>query len=248
MNIKVTLLDFATPENYLKLQNNFASQDTRFHPDYDLYKKPFPGDFDIIIKTINDVTLEEHYNKRSFFTHFLYPQIETMYYSFVEHFNKELYDKAILEKNKIELSAKNYHKKILVVREKLLKCDYLNVTTKDLLNKQIDSILDYLALVHINPNYLPTDKFKFKLNKIDLINLFILLRDHDIIDHKYDRDLGLLIDNSFLYFNKGDNSFKAISNSNKVINDYKNLNRGSNKSLSRIVVALTEILTKIANR
>lgn len=246
MNTTVTFLDFETKQNYLRLQNRFATQDVRNPPGENTYENPVK-DFNIIVKTVNEVTLEEEYIELFFLKDFLYPKIDTMAKRFIHFFKKELDAKLILDPKKIELFAKKYYEKITIVNEKVLNSGYLNVLIQKKLIVQLDVIMEYLTQVHINPNYSFAEKMEFKLNKTDLLNLFILLREHDYIGHKYDRDLGRLIDNFFVYYDDNLKDYKNISNSKRVLNDLNNGNRGNNKSYQRMQNMFTKLLASVSD-
>lgn len=246
MNSTVTFLNFETKQNYLKLQNNFAAQAMGNPPGENTYENPVK-DFSIMVKTVNDATLEEDYLELFFLKDFLYPQIDTMAKRFIQFFKKELHVKLILDPKQIELFAKKYYEKVTIVNEKVLNSDYLNVLIQKKLTAQLDVIMEYLTQVHINPNYSFAEKMEFKLNKTDLLNLFILLREHNYIGHRYDSDLGGLIDNFFLYYDDDLKDYKNISNSRRVINDLKNGNRGNNKSYQRLQKMFAQLLASVSD-
>ena len=114
MNTTVTFLDFETKQNYLRLQNRFAAQDVRNPPGENTYENPVK-DFNIIVKTVNEVTLEEEYIELFFLKDFLYPKIDTMAKRFIHFFKKELDVKLILDPKQIELFAKKYYEKVTII-------------------------------------------------------------------------------------------------------------------------------------
>ena len=128
----------------------------------------------------------------------------------------------------------------------MFNSNYLNILIQKKLTAQLDVIMEYLTQVHINPNYSFAEKMEFKLNKTDLLNLFILLREHDYIGHKYDRDLGRLIDNFFVY-DDDLKDYKNISNSRRVLNDLNHGNRGNNKSYKRLQNMFTKLLASVSD-
>ncbi len=241
MNIPLTFNSFSSEENFLELQNKFAIYDERENPcELMIYETVVKEDFFIFLKSVDIFNLKEDYEKKYFVKDFLLDQIDNLAKRYITAFKINLEKALLVEKEKVKKFAGIRLNKFKELHENLKKQSFITLEVKQKVLKQINIVSEYLTNVHIAPNYTFEDKIKFKWNKADMLLLFLILREKKIIDHPYDNEFGMLLDKSFLYYNKKNEGFESISGSSSVINDYKNGNRGVLKSLARIKKVFTD--------
>lgn len=232
MDIPITFLDFKTEENYLALQNKYARFGEQNNVIEDDYQKVVKDGFMIIYKSINSVTYLEEYLQYSFIEDFLLLKIPNLAKSYADSFKRYIQNDLLIEKDKVKRASEIQLKKFFVLIEIIKNAEYLNKKIRIKLLTQIDITIEYLSNVHILPNYTVDDKFKFNLNKTDVLVLFTLMREKKIINCPYDNLLGFLLEKNCLY--QDDDKYTPIKNAGKVVNDFKNNNRTIEKSVKRL--------------
>lgn len=232
MNIPITFKDFKTEKNYLALQNKFAGWDMQNPPNEPTYKKVIKTDFFINYKTVNFLTEKEEYKELYFIKDFLLHKISALAKRYVIYFQNSIESDLLFDKNRIQLYSEIQLKKIIEIEEIVKNSDYLIENLRLDLLVQIEIVIDYLKNIHILPNYTVDDKFKFNLNKTDVLVLFTLLRKKKIINSTYDNEFGFLIEKNCLY--KNEEKYTPIKNASKVVNDIKNSHRPIEKSIVRL--------------
>lgn len=231
MDIPISFRDFKTKENYLTLQNKFSGWDCRKPTGVNNYTKVIEKDFSITYKTINLFTEDDDYQEMFFIKDFLLIKIQHLAKQYILFFKRYIEDKLLLDKEKIKLFSEIQLKKLIELSQAIDNSDFLIKKIKIALKSQLDVTVDYIKDIHLLPNYTIDDKFKMNMNKTDVLLLFLLLRQNNIISYR-DSELGLLIEKSFLY-QDGD-TFKPITKAGKVINEIKHFHRGTDKAVNRL--------------
>jgi hypothetical protein len=235
MNIPITFSDFTNETKFLVLQNKFAIYDERENPyEPEVYIKVIKEEFFIILKTIDIFTLKDEYIKTYFYKDYLLKEINKLAKRYIDAFRLNLENNLIYEEEKIKLLATQKLNYFVELKELLNKSNYITLVARKKIINQIDIVFDYLSNVHILPTYSLDNKIKFNWNKDDILLLMLMLRDKKIIPHNFDNELGMLLDKSFLYYNKQEKKFKELNKSGKIINDIKNNNKSIKKSLERL--------------
>lgn len=231
MDIQLAFKDFKTEKSYLALQNKYAGFDGR-NPPEEAYKEVIKEDFFIYYKTKDLITEEDDYIKYYFKKDYLNYKLPELANNYIDSFKHYIETKLLLDNKKVELYSKIQMKKFIELDDVIEKSDYLFKDTRLLLHSQIEIVINYLKEIHILPDYIIYEKFKMNLNKTDIILLFTLLRQNNIIDAIKDSHLGFLLEKSFLY--KSEEGYSPIKNAGKVVNDIKRLNKGTEKAIKRL--------------
>ena len=232
MIITVKFGDFSNEKKYLALQNKFKGYDEKYINEDDYYKKVTKSDFEITLKSVDLITYQEDYNEVWFVKGFLSYKIQKLAKIYINNFKRYIKDNLFLDKDKTKLFAKIQLKKFIRINQSINNAEFLTKEIKINMQTQTFIVMEYLKNIHILPNYTIDEKFKMNLNKIDLLVLFTLLREKNIINAPYDNELGFLIEKSFLY--KNGESYTPVKRAGKVVNDVRNSNKSIGKSIKRL--------------
>ncbi|RLJ97925.1 hypothetical protein [Tenacibaculum discolor] len=228
-----TFLDFIEETRFLKLQNKFASYDVNFYPYEETYDKIVDGDFKILEKDINPITEEEIFVYKSFNEDFIIPSISTLAERYIKYFKNKT-ENEMFEEEKIASFARHQLDRLFKIEIKAKEINYLNDVSKDLLIKQIKDVIEFLSDDYIIPSFSLDRKIKVKMNKTDIIVLFLLLRENKKIVYYPNAELKLILERTFLYLNEKDKAYYNISINSTIISDILNGNRPINNSLKRL--------------
>lgn len=238
-----TFIDFTTESNFLNLQNKFLSYDERnigmveeiqLKGGKGIFTEVKKEDFFIIYKTL-DINNIDHYNDIYFYKDFIIQNIKTLATFTINQITSiiknDFLHNELERKSYITLTIQN----IKHFDAQIFNATYLSNDIKILLSREIELVLEYLYENNLSENLFKFDeKIQLKMNKNDILAFFILLRQKGIIKYPYNAELGKLIDNHFLYFDKVTNDYKEIRHSNKLLSDYENGSRSVSKSITRL--------------
>ncbi|AZJ35252.1 hypothetical protein D6T69_06855 [Tenacibaculum singaporense] len=228
-----TFLDFIEETRFLKLQNKFASYDVNSYPYDETYEKIVEGDFKVLEKDINPITEEEIFVYKSFYEDFIIPSISTLAGRYINYFKNKT-ENEMFEEEKIASFARHQLNRLFKIEIKAKEINYLNDVSKDLFIKQIKDVIDFLSDDYIIPSFSLDRKIKVKMNKTDIIVLFLLLRENKKIVYYTNTEFRLILEKTFLYFNEKDKTYYDISTKPTTISDILNGNRPINNSLKRL--------------
>lgn len=238
-----SFIDFSTEYHFLNLQNKFLSYDERnigmveeiqLKGGKGLFSEVKKEDFFIVYKTI-DINNIDHYKDIYFYEDFITQNIKTLA-SFTMNqitsiIKKDFLHNELERKSYITLTIQNIKNLDVQISNAIYLSKYINI----LLSGQLKLVLEYLYENNLSENLFKFDeKIQLKMNKNDILAFFILLRQKGIIKYPYNAELGKLIDNHFLYFDKVTNDYKEIRHSNKLLSDYENGSRSVSKSITRL--------------
>jgi hypothetical protein len=249
MIFTLSIIDFITELNFLNLQNKFLSYDERSlgiveqlqsRGEKGIFKEVKKEDFFIIYNTIqiNDL---KHCENIYFYKEFITKNIKIVanltINQIILKIQKDFLYNEIERNSYIARTINN----VKDVNCKIIDADYLSDEIKASIFIQIELILEYLHEEDVLDNLFKfEEKIKLKLNKNDILTFFILLRQQGAIDYKYNAELGKLIDNHFLYYDKSSNDYKEIKQSNKLLSEYGN----GSKTITKSIIRLKTFFTK----
>lgn len=224
-----TLSDFSSDESFLSLQNKFLNLDERNNDIYVNNTEIKKEDFFIVYKT-NDGKYPQLY-----FHAVLISKIKNLgrgeIQSILKRINSDFFFNKEVRKNFINHTIQHY----LNIYAFLNDCNFIPQDTKEIIFEEIKIVLEFLYDDEILKNqFEENQKMKIKVNKNDIHTFFMLLRQANLIDYRYEADLGRLIDNFFQFYDSKNDVYKNISNSNKEIGGFKNSTKTHAKSISRI--------------
>jgi hypothetical protein len=238
MNLRPSILDFKSLESFKILQLKFSNYDINIAEDNhlkDFKLVKYPDDIEIVIK-ISEI--ED--NKMKFYSNFLNPQIGRLSQYAIRELEEKIYK---------ELKYKIPERKLFVLDkiDELNKiADFLDTSSffdrLDIMEiiMQVSNVIDFL---HDDDSLKIKDgtksKIRLKLSRSEIIFLFVLLRQRKLIDHKYNGELGRLIENNFMYFNEREGVFKEINDANKLMGDFINVS----KTTKTITKSLKELFS-----
>lgn len=244
-----SFIDFSTEYHFLNLQNKFLSYDERnigmveeiqLSGGKGIFSEVKKEDFFIFYKTI-DINNIDHYKDINFYEDFITQNIKTLA-SFTMNqitsiIKKKFLHNEVERKSYITLTIKN----LKHLDTQIFNATYLSNDIKILLSRQIELVLENLYGNNLYDNLFKFDeKIKLNMNKIDILAFFLLLRQKGIVKYPYNAELGKLIDNHFLYFDKTTDDYKEIQHSNKLLSEYVN----GSKSISKSITRLKDFFTK----
>lgn len=244
MDIKITYFDFADINKFAGLIQRFQAQDEWDQPEndntYDVHKL-----VDYTCK--NDLTIAykadmENTYKISFIVDFLIPRIEknepfNEYENFIkEEINKKFKYKPTERRLFIRDEINNLENLLKKVNEEPYFLYHFRESIYNQIEQSIKILFTDESLYDKKDN---SQKIKVKLSRSQLTCLFYLLREAEYIDHKYENELGKLLENSFLYYNAENESFSELKNINKLISGFKN----GDKPMTTAAESLKEILS-----
>jgi hypothetical protein len=244
-----TFIDFITESNFLNLQNKLLSYDERnigmveeiqLKGGKGIFTEVKKEDFFIIYKTL-DINNIDHYNDIYFYKDFVTQNIKTLATFTINQITsiikKDFLHNELERKSYIALTIQN----IKHIDNQIFNAIYLSNDIKILLSKQIELVLENLYGNNLYDNLFKFDeKIKLNMNKIDILAFFLLLRQKGIVKYPYNAELGKLIDNHFLYYDKTTDDYKEIQHSNKLLSEYGN----GSKSISKSITRLKDFFTK----
>lgn len=244
MNRIITYTDFENITNFAKLILWFQAQDDRNPPEIDnlvdaqkLVEITCKNDFKITYKSGM-----KNYDDLYFFKDFLIPRVEKVEPSknYANYINEKIEQDLKYKIPERGLFIKDEINKLKNLLDKVQQEPYVNIHYSKSLNDQIEQSIEMLynddSLFEEKDN---SQKIKVKLLRSELTCLFYLLRQAGYIDHKYDNDLGKLLENSFLYYNQKDESYSELKDINKVLSGFKN----GDKPMTTAAESLKEILS-----
>lgn len=242
MLLKPTLNDFLTIENFLNLQLRFINNDERqggYLESYDFSNK---SELERLLK-MNDFYIVY---KRGDYETAVYEDV----YFYKDYIQKSISQIGLNEINTLKSDLNKQFKYDLPVRKEYLRsrskeikefirnledCKYIQEIIKKSLKEECDEILEFIHDDKIWEESNPIEnKVKIKFTKAEIATLFLLLRQRDLIDQKYDSELGKILDNNFMYFNYTEQSYREITNSKKLLNDLKNGNKPIETSIDSL--------------
>ena len=242
MDFVPSISDFATEIDFVKLQNKFISYDERgiMLNDEEFLQVILKKDFHIIYKSY-DINNEENYETVFFYKDFLLNKILKMGEKEINFLKKNMINNFLYKdserKNFINHQISIYNGCFFEVNGSI----FLNDSIKLMVIGQIQQVLEFLYNINVLKELFKTEeKMKIKMNRNDIQMLFFLLRQAKLIDHPVDADLGRLIDNFFLYYNKETNEYKEIRKSNKDLSDYKNYSKTVENSMERLKIIFSD--------
>jgi len=248
MERKIKYCDFFSYESFASLINWFLMQDYSYNPENDekiddptaFVKDRIKKDFSIISYEIEGG--EDKYQTIFFFKDFLTPQILDVIPS---HTYEEYFEYQIQKKFKYTPEQRN-----LFVNDEINTLELLsnNILTEPyFLDEYKISLLTQVQLTinklyndksfHIEKDL--SNKIKINLSRSELTCLFTLLRQAGYIEHKYDNDLGRLIENSFLCYNAEKKDYSELTTINKLLSGFTN----GDKPIKTAAETLEEIFT-----
>ncbi|MDI6050583.1 hypothetical protein QLS31_12145 [Flavobacterium sp. XS2P24] len=244
-----SFIDFSTEYHFLNLQNKFLSYDERsigmveeiqLRGGKGIFTEVKKEDFCITYKTL-DINNVDHYKDIYFYKEFITSNIETLAIitinQITSRIKKDFLHNELERKSYITLTIQNIKNLDIQISNAI----YLSKDINILLSGQLELVLDYLYENNLSENLFKFDeKIQLKMNKNDILAFFILLRQKGIIKYPYNAELGKLIDNHFLYYDKTTDDYKEIQHSNKLLSEYGN----GSKSISKSITRLKDFFTK----
>lgn len=245
MDIKITYFDFADINKFAGLIQRFQAQDEWDPPEndntYDVHKL-----VDYTCK--NDLTIAykadmENTYKISFIVDFLIPRIEknepfNEYENFIkEEINKKFKYKPTERRLFIRDEINNLENLLKKVNEEPYFLYHFRESIYNQIEQSIKILFTDESLYDKKDN---SQKIRVKLSRNELTCLFLLLRQAGFIDHKYEKEFGQLLEQNFMYFNTNENSYKELTNINKLLSDMGN----GHKLINTASETLKEILSK----
>jgi hypothetical protein len=242
----LTYSDFENINTFARLIRWFNAQDYR----YDGIVNAFNDSDEVLVNKIceNDFSIiyqkeQDEFDEVFFLKHFISSKVESE--EPLENYKKYI-DNEIEEKFKYKPKERG-----LFIRDEINKLELLlikvftepyfldlfNDSISNQLLQSIDDLYSDESLIDKKDN---SQKIKVKLSRSELTCLFFLLQQAHFIDHKYDSELGRLLENNFLYYNAEENSYKELININKLLSDMRN----GHKSINAASEKLKEILSK----
>ena len=94
------------------------------------------------------------------------------------------------------------------------------VTLKNELHLKYDDELNIIKIHHLKQ--IKSAKLKFNTSRVELVQLFLLLKDTGIIDCKSDYALSLFIENNLMYFNSQTKEYSDLTKIKKYISAIRN--------------------------
>lgn len=244
-----SIIDFSTELNFLNLQNKFLSYDERSigmveelqsSGEKGIFKEVKKEEFFIIYKTIGINNLD-HYEKIYFYKEFITKNIEVAASLVIDQIIARIKKDFSYNESERNSYITRTIKNIKNVHSKIINADYLSDNIRASIFIQIELILEYLHEEDVLDNLFKfEEKIKLKVNKNDILTFFTLLRQQGVIDYKYNAELGKLIDNHFLYYDKSSNDYKEIKHSNKLLSEYVNGSKTITKSITRLKTFFTK--------
>lgn len=231
MFYNATFLDFIDEIKFLKLQNIFASYEEGFDPYNGALKSIVKEDF-IIIEREYEVYKGEDcfYEKKSFYNDFLTPILNSLTTRFIDFFearvNQGVYD--------VIKMAEYQSSKLLELKTKTQEIKFLKKELQEILLLELEKSIEYLNEIKTRPFFKLDKKINLKMNRIDVLNLFVFLRESGNMKYYSNSELRLLIEKNFCYYNKKEKAFKEIKTDTSTITDIFNGSTFSKNSLERI--------------
>lgn len=244
MDIKISYFDFANIDKFARLIQQFQAYDERNPPEYDnlddsqkLVEITCENDLTIVYKADIDNTY-----KISFIVDFLLPRIENKepFNEYESYIKEEINKKFKYKPTERRLFIRDEINKLENLLKKVNEEPYFLYHFRESIYNQIkQSIKILFADESLYDKKDDSQKIKVKLLRSELTCLFYLLRQAGYIEHKYDNDLGELLENSFLYYNQKDESYSELKDINKLLSGFKN----GDKPMTTAAESLKEILS-----
>lgn len=244
MDIKITYFDFENIDKFARLIQQFQAYDEPNLQENDdlvdtkkLVEITCENDLKIIYKSDMD-----KYDDLYFFKDFLIPRVEKGEPSenYANYINEKIEKDLKYKIPERRLFIKDEINKLKNLLDKVQQEPYVNIHYSKSLNDQIEQSIE--MLYNDESRFEAKDdsqKIKVKLLRSELTCLFYLLRQAGYIEHKYDNDLGKLLENSFLYYNQKDESYSELKDINKLLSGFKN----GDKPMTTTAESLKEILS-----
>lgn len=238
----LTFKDFTAYDKFLKIQNDFALNHIHSNPTDIPYKEVVKSDFKIFSENYESLNNEPFLEEVSFYNDYLLPEIDKLPTRFINYFKKRIEDHLIIKPEDVKDAARFYLRSFQEQLQLIKSAEYLESHIIDNLQERVYVILDYLMVAHINPRYSLNDKIRFKLKRNEIILFFYLLKKKKYLDHRYDYELGPLIDRYFMYWNTLDKEYKEINNSRVTLSDFGSTAKTYKKALNNIQKIFDDLL------
>lgn len=248
--LQVTVSDFKSLENFALLQHRFRCETFLYKEYSDIIPKPeielFKDDFFIEIQVPDEFTPEgilvsTMMKKVYFYQDFLAKRVGFLAQDYLNNLYKDIRSgivdiprvrKQFLYNSRVEINS---------ILESSSCFDFLPLNLYNQILEQLELLRGALESTELeNDKTFAIGKIKIKhLKPSDLALLFHVLRTENAIEYYSDTELGSLL--AMFFCSVEDENPIELRNLGKVLNNLKNDNAGSNKSIKR----LTEIFKDI---
>lgn len=236
MLLNVTFSDFYCEKSFVKLQSRFLALDKAVNF-FELNRINGLNKSDF---TINYLDISESIEKGSDVVHtvsfydLLRANLNDISSRYLVDLEYRMDDKGIFIKDEKIAFINSEINRLYEVESQIFSFDFLPLDIHSELVNQIQITNDFLNEKFI-PELVLEDKFKFNLNKTDLVYFFYLLRQNKILNSSYtDSQLGRLIDRYLLYKKDSNDVYEKVKLSRAVLNKNKNQNVTLEKSVKRL--------------
>jgi len=195
MTDSITFISIIDPVKFLKIQNQFISNDIYLNNPENYFTKCNKTDFGLNVSKLYSSKDKKPEPDFFFFKHYLNNEIQSLAENFIDAYTKEL--------NKLELNNGNINLYYSQTIETLLKYEKIIEITNHLIEEikkrvqeKIAVCIDRIQEINTAKKIHLGNKISFKLIRQDVLVLFYLLREKEIIKWHTNNELKVLIENN----------------------------------------------------
>ncbi|QNM85985.1 hypothetical protein H9W90_02405 [Polaribacter pectinis] len=233
MNKILDFIDILDSDRYLSVQNLFKYYDIRINKEKSFFSKPILDEFSILYGGLNTETGINEEHKEYFFKDYLIPKIEYLSINFMSHY-KEQFEILKLSNGNLELCYQQKTNELLSYFELIESITHLNKEIKDLVFKEFEICLEEIQKTNYKEDVYRGDKINFRISSYDVLALFYILRQNEIIKWTDFPELKILIENNCRFFDKVTKTYENFEINRRTLYGFKNGDKGIAKALNRL--------------
>lgn len=233
MTKEITFLSILNPVEFLRVQNEFMSQNIYLNNPKNYFKECQKTDFGIV--AFKDFSFKESSTEPDFFffKDYLKLEIQTLETDFIQSYKKE-YKRLELSNGNIKLYYTQTIDKLLRYEELLIFFNHLNDDLKKVMKEKIEFCIDKIQDLKKGKDSFLGEKMHFKMKRQDVLVLFYLLRENGLIKWHTNSELKILLENNFKLYDSNTEEFKDIKVGRNVFSDFTNGSRPINSSIEEL--------------
>jgi hypothetical protein len=233
MKNTLTFEEVLNPAKFLELQNKFKYHDDRTGRITDFFIEPQVEDFNIIYGVLNPETGENEHSEEFFFNDYLVPRISGLKSDFLKIYQNEV-DELKVSNGNVNLFYQQKISEVLLYFEDLDNSEHLNGDLYILLFEQLEISHDLILKLNSKTEQLRGDKINFRESSYDVLVLFYLLRQNEIINWYNFPELKTVIENNCRYFDPKTKTYIDFEIDRKLLYGFKNGDKGIAKAINRL--------------
>jgi hypothetical protein len=233
MNKTLYFIDILDSDRYLSVQNLFKYYDIRINREISFFSKPILDEFLIIYGGLNPETGINDEIEQFFFKDYLIPELEKLSTNFMIFFHIK-FEKLKLSRGNLELYYTQKMDELLSYFELIESVTHLNKEIKDIVFKEFEICHEEMQKTNYTEDTYRGDKINFKIPSYDILVLFYILRQNEIIKCYNFPELKVLIENNCRYFDADTKTFKDFEINRKYFYGFENGDKGIAKALNRL--------------